>query len=98
MPERNEPPRKEGARELMNMSRLADTLGVTRQWLHRLRVSDPDFPASERVPGSTREVWDLHAVRAYYEGREKKPGERTDLKPKETPPDDPERNEPGGGA
>ncbi|MGW1814093.1 hypothetical protein ACWCQM_11105 [Streptomyces sp. NPDC002125] len=83
MPERNEPPGEEGARELMNMSKLAESLGVTRQWLHRLRVSDPAFPASERLPGSTREVWDLHAVRAYYEARETKQGERTDLKPKE---------------
>ncbi|SCK20226.1 hypothetical protein YUYDRAFT_02103 [Streptomyces sp. ScaeMP-e48] len=81
MPERNEPP--EGERELMNMSRLAASLGVTRQWLHRLRVTDPEFPPSERAPGSTREVWDLRAVRAYYEAREKRPGERTDLKPKE---------------
>lgn len=83
MPERKEPRREEGERELMNMSRLADSLGVTRQWLHTLRVKDPAFPPSERLPGSTREVWDLHAVRAYYEGREKRPGERTDLKPKE---------------
>lgn len=81
MPERKEPPREEGAQELMNMSTLAGALGVTRQWLHKLRVNDPEFPAAARLPGSTREVWDLHAVRAYYEGREKKPGERTDLKP-----------------
>lgn len=80
MPEREDPPREEGARELMNMSQLATALGVTRQWLHALRVKDPNFPPSERLPGSTREFWDLHAVRAYYEGREKKPGERTDLK------------------
>ena len=85
MPERNEPRREEGERELMNMSRLADSLGVTRQWLHALRVKDPKFPPSERLPGSTREVWDLHAVRAYYEAREKRPGERTDLKPKKPP-------------
>ncbi|MEU5426864.1 hypothetical protein AB0H73_14840 [Streptomyces olivoreticuli] len=80
MPEREEPQKQEGARELMNMSQLATALGVTRQWLHALRVKDPDFPVSERIPGSTREVWDLGAVRAYYTGREKKPGERTDLK------------------
>lgn len=80
MPEREDPQREEGARELMNMSQLATALGVTRQWLHALRVKDPDFPPSERPPGSTREVWDLRAVRTYYEGREKRPGERTDLK------------------
>lgn len=95
MPEREDPQRKEGARELMNMSRLATSLGVTRQWLHTLRVKDPNFPPPEHLPGSTREVWDLYAVRTYYEGREKRPGERTDLKkpPKENPPDDPPRGE-----
>ena len=82
MPERNESPQEEGARELMNMSGLASALGVTRQWLHALRVKDPNFPPSERVPGSTREVWDVQEVRAYYEAREKRPGERTDLKGK----------------
>lgn len=80
MPEQGEPQQEKGARELMNMSQLANALGVTRQWLHRLRVSDPNFPASERAPGSTREVWDAAAVRAYYDARERRPGERTDLK------------------
>jgi predicted DNA-binding transcriptional regulator AlpA len=80
MSEREDPQPQEGARELLNMSKLADALGVTRQWLHALRVKDPGFPPSERLTGSTREVWDLAAVRAYYEGREKRPGERTDLK------------------
>lgn len=51
MPEREDPQREEGARELMNMSQLATALGVTRQWLHALRVKDPDFPPSERPPG-----------------------------------------------
>ena len=85
MPERKEPPSAEGEQELMNMSGLAAALGVTRQWLHALRVKDPDFPPSERLPGSTREVWDLHTMRAYYEARERNPGERTDLKPKGKP-------------
>lgn len=80
MPEQERPEDQEGERELMNMSKLAATLGVTRQWLHALRVKDPDFPAPQRQPGSTREVWDPIAVREYYEGRELRPGERTDLK------------------
>lgn len=81
MPEREEPQQQEGERELMNMSQLATALGVTRQWLHSLRVKDAGFPPSERQPGSTREVWDLGVVRRYYEGRELRKGERTDLKP-----------------
>ena len=80
MPEPTRPGPPEGERELMNMSQLAGALGVTRQWLHSLRTRDPHFPSSQRQPGSTREVWDLVAVRSYYEAREKKPGERTDLK------------------
>lgn len=85
MPEREEPPREEGEeRELVNMSQLAAALGVTRQWLHALRVKDPAFPQSTRAPGSTREVWDVAVVRAYYDARERRPGERTDLKRRPT--------------
>lgn len=97
MPERNEPPREEGGRELLNMSRLASALGVTRQWLHALRVKDPNFPPSERLPGSTREVWDLNAVRAYYEGRELRRGQRTDLKRQAQEAASDEQRDHGGG-
>jgi predicted DNA-binding transcriptional regulator AlpA len=79
-PEPEETQAEEG--RLVNLSQLAQELGVTRQWLHNLRVKDPEFPQSQRKPGSTREVWDLSEARAYYEGRELRPGERTDLKPK----------------
>ncbi|WP_433406931.1 hypothetical protein [Streptomyces sp. CA-146814] len=80
MPDEREPdPVDEG--ELVNLSQMAEELGVTRQWLHKLRTTDPNFPASKRKPGSTREVWDLAEARAYYRGRELRPGERTDLKP-----------------
>ncbi|MEU0761610.1 hypothetical protein ABZ351_18285 [Streptomyces microflavus] len=83
MPDEREPdPVDEG--ELVNLSQLAVELGVTRQWLHKLRTADPAFPASKRQPGSTREVWDVAQVRAYYRGRELRPGERTDLKPPAT--------------
>lgn len=82
MPDQEQPGASEGGR-LVNLSELAVELGVSRQWLHALRVKDPAFPASRRRPGSTREVWDLAEARVYYDGREKKPGERTDLKPKE---------------
>lgn len=68
--------------ELLNLSQLAQALGVTRQWLHRLRTQDPEFPAPQRKAGSTRDVWDLRTARAYYESRDLRPGERTDLKPR----------------
>lgn len=68
--------------ELVNLSQLAQALGVTRQWLHSLRTKDPAFPASRRRPGSTRDLWSLAEARAYYEAREKRQGERTDLKPR----------------
>ena len=67
--------------EFVNLSQLARALGVTRQWLHKLRVTDPAFPPPSRQPGSTRDVWNLREARAYYDGRELRPGERTDLKP-----------------
>lgn len=82
MPDKQEPEETHEVEEsrLVNLSQLADELGVTRQWLHALRVKDPDFPPSQRKPGSTREFWDLSEARAYYKGRELRQGERTDLK------------------
>ncbi|MGX1909020.1 hypothetical protein ACWIID_09175 [Streptomyces phaeochromogenes] len=84
MPDAPEPEKTQVNEEgrLVNLSQLAAELGVTRQWLHSLRLKDPAFPESQRKPGSTREFWDLAKARAYYEGRELRPGERTDLKPK----------------
>jgi hypothetical protein len=79
MPDKQEPGGTEEG-ELVNLSQLATRLGVTRQWLHALRIKDPAFPSARRKPGSTREFWDLAEARAYYEGREIRPGERTDLK------------------
>lgn len=79
MPDKEESGHTEGS-ELVNLSQLAEALGVTRQWLHALRTKDPAFPASRRRAGSTREFWDLAEARAYYEERERRPGWRTDLK------------------
>jgi hypothetical protein len=73
---------EEGARELKTIPQLAPDVGMSRQQLHRLRVTDPAFPSPRRVPGSTREKFDLHEVRAYLKGRVLRPGERTDLKAK----------------
>lgn len=81
MPDTPEPENTQSEEgRLVNLSQLATELGVTRQWLHTLRLKDPNFPQSRRRPGSTREVWDLAEARAYYRGRELRPGERTDLK------------------
>jgi predicted DNA-binding transcriptional regulator AlpA len=85
MSERENPPSEEGAAELVNLSQLAAALGVSRQWLHRLRVQDPDFPQPKRQPGSTRDFFDLAEGRQYYESRELHQGERTDLKPRPEP-------------
>lgn len=81
MPDKPEPEETHETEEvrLVNLSQLAQELGVSRQWLHRLRVDDPGFPASKKRPGSTRDVWDLAEARAYYEARELRPGARTDL-------------------
>ena len=84
MPDAPEPEKTQADEEgrLVNLSQLATELGVTRQWLHSLRLKDPAFPQSRRKPGSTREFWDVTEARTYYEGRELRPGERTDLKGK----------------
>ncbi len=82
MPDKDESGQTEGS-ELVNLSQLAEALGVTRQWLHTLRTKDPEFPPARRKPGSTRDVWDLAEARAYYKARELQPGARTDLRPKE---------------
>ncbi|MEV1020685.1 hypothetical protein [Streptomyces sp. NPDC050264] len=83
MPDAQEPGNTQGDDEeakLVNLSQLAAELGVTRQWLHALRLNDPKFPTPQRKPGSTRDFWDLAEARTYYRGRELRPGERTDLK------------------
>lgn len=64
----------------MNLTQLAAELGVSRQALHQWRLKDPDFPASQQQPGSTRALWDLAEVRDYWTRRQLRPGERTDLK------------------
>jgi len=79
MPDKDESGQTEGS-ELVNLSQLAEALGVTRQWLHALRTKDPGFPPSRRKPGSTREFWDLAEAQAYYRARDLRPGARTDLK------------------
>jgi predicted DNA-binding transcriptional regulator AlpA len=82
MPEREEPQSTgagEGEERLLNMTQLAAALGTTRQSLHSWRRTHDDFPAPRRRPGSTRDEWSLDEVRAYWDARELRRGERTDL-------------------
>ncbi|MFI1467625.1 helix-turn-helix transcriptional regulator [Streptomyces wuyuanensis] len=82
MPEREEPQSpdvSEGEPRLVNMSVLAAELGVSRQALHAWRRTHDDFPPARRRPGSTRDEWNLDEVRAYWENRDRRPGQRTDL-------------------
>lgn len=62
----------------MNMSALAQELGISRQWLHTLRTKDPQFPQAQRKTGSTRDLFDREEVKAYYRSRLREPGRRTD--------------------
>lgn len=83
MPEREESQSTdagEGEPRLVNMSTLATELGVSRQALHTWRRTHDDFPPARRRPGSTRDEWDLDEVRAYWENRDLRPGQRTDLR------------------
>jgi hypothetical protein len=82
MPEREEPPTPDGGEgepRLGNMSRVAAELGVSRQYVHTWRRTHDDFPQPHRRPGSTRDEWDLDEVRRYWDARDLRPGERTDL-------------------
>ncbi|MFI9600352.1 hypothetical protein ACIHCX_10805 [Streptomyces sp. NPDC052043] len=83
MPEREEPQStdaSEGEPTLVNMSQLAVELGVSRQALHTWRRHHDDFPQPQRRPGSTRDEWDLDEVRRYWDARDLRPGQRTDLR------------------
>lgn len=83
MPEREDrrpPAADEGEPTLVNMSQLAVELGVSRQALHTWRRHHADFPAPARRPGSTRDEWNLDEVRRYWDARDLRPGQRTDLR------------------
>ncbi|MGW1587301.1 helix-turn-helix transcriptional regulator [Streptomyces sp. NPDC002386] len=82
MPQREEPPptsANEGEPTLLNMSQLAEALGVSRQALHAWRRAHDDFPQPQRRKGSTRDEWNVDEVRAYWQRRDTRPGHRTDL-------------------
>ncbi|MEU1134125.1 hypothetical protein ABZ383_30430 [Streptomyces sp. NPDC005900] len=70
--------KKEGPR-LMTIPEIAEHRGVSRQLVHRIARSDPNFPAPVVEPGSTRAKYPADAVEEFWRTRVTKPGRRTDL-------------------
>ena len=85
---------KEGKDELLTIAQITQLFRVSRQTLHRLRVSGA-FPAPEHDPGSTRAKWRESVVSAYFVTNPLRPGARTDLQrqaPEKEPPNEPDRD------
>jgi predicted DNA-binding transcriptional regulator AlpA len=76
----SETPREGEERRLLNLTEVAQRRKISRQRLHVLRTTDPDFPPARRRPGSTRDFYDASEVDAYFERRVRRPGWRTDIK------------------
>lgn len=70
--------KKEGPR-LMTIPEIAEHRGVSRQLVHRIARSDPNFPAPVLEPGSTRAKYPADAVDEFWRDRVTQPGRRTDL-------------------
>lgn len=69
---------KEGPR-LMTIPEIAAERGVTRQLIHRIAQSDPEFPPPVLTPGSTRAKYPEDKVAEFFANRVIRPGRRTDL-------------------
>lgn len=70
--------------DLMTIPEIAAYKGLTRQRIHKLATSDPNWPAPAIQAARTR-VYRRTDVDAYFDTRELNPGRRTDLEPKPDP-------------
>jgi len=73
---------KEGPR-LLTIPEIAADRGVSRQLIHRIAKSDPEFPPPVLAPGSTRAKYPEDKVAEYFANRVVRPGRRTDLEEKQ---------------
>jgi predicted DNA-binding transcriptional regulator AlpA len=73
---------KEGPR-LMTIPEIASDRGVSRQLIHRIAKSDPEFPPPVVAPGSTRAKYPADKVAEFFANRVIRPGRRTDLEDRE---------------
>lgn len=70
--------KKEGPR-LLTIPEIAADRGVSRQLVHRIARSDPNFPSPVLEPGSTRAKYPSDLVEEFFENRVTQQGRRTDL-------------------
>ncbi|MFJ3699527.1 hypothetical protein ACIPW9_36285 [Streptomyces sp. NPDC090052] len=68
--------------ELLTIPEIAKRRGLSRQRVHGIAKSDPEFPSAVFTPGTTRAKYPAKAVDAYFETRVLRPGKRTDLEQK----------------
>jgi predicted DNA-binding transcriptional regulator AlpA len=82
-------PTPEDPRQTMSITAIAQLVGLTRQRIHSLATSDPNFPRPQIKPGSTRVEYDRAEVEEWWANREVRQGRRTDLeKQQASPPDE----------
>lgn len=67
---------------LMTIPEIAADRGVSRQLVHRIAQSDPEFPPPVITPGSTRAKYPSDKVAEFFSRRVIQPGRRTDLEAK----------------
>lgn len=75
----------EGEKEvqrLLTIPQIAEHRGLSRQRVHRIAQTDPEFPKPVFEPGSTRPKYPGDAVDQYFDTRVLQPGRRTDLEAK----------------
>lgn len=83
-PEQDEQP------ELVTVTEISELTGRSRQLIHRLATSDPDFPPALLEPGSTRPKYPRAAIEEWWANRvaNLRQGRRTDLEKRQTEEDD----------
>ncbi|MFB8182591.1 hypothetical protein ACFC8N_42710 [Streptomyces sp. NPDC055966] len=64
---------------LMTIPEIAADRGISRQLVHRIAKSDPEFPSPVIAPGSTRAKYPADKVAEFFANRIVRPGRRTDL-------------------
>lgn len=77
----NDEEKKEGPR-LLTIPEIASDRGVSRQLVHRIARSDPNFPSPVHEPGSTRAKYPSDKIEEFFAKRVLQPGRRTDLEAK----------------
>ncbi|MFE7111786.1 helix-turn-helix transcriptional regulator [Streptomyces sp. NPDC057575] len=68
--------------ELLTIPEIAKRCGLSRQRVHGIAKSDPEFPSAVITPGTTRAKYSTKEVDEYFESRVLRPGRRTDLEQK----------------